>query len=530
MTNVARSGGRTALSSETLDGIELEILSKRLVAITDEMATTLVRTSHSTIVREGNDFSCVLMDAHGRALAQSTRSIPSFAVLLPKTVKRMLEVFPAETWRPGDIVVTNDPWLANGHLPDLTMVSPVFVGEDLAAFTGTVAHLPDIGGRQMSGAAQDVYEEGLRLPIVRLYRGYERDDTLWQLIGENVRVRDQVYGDIDAQRSTNAFGGERLRELVGEAAGSDLATIAERIQSLSESAFRRAISAVPDGVYAAEVDGDGFDKPVHLAAALRFHGDSIEVDYAGTSGRSSRGNNVPLSYTTAYTLYALKCVLDPSTPNNEGCFRPVTVTAPEGSVLNARPPAAVAARHTVGHLIPSVVFRALAGVLPTSVPAETGTPLWALCFTGVKDGREFSIFPSFNGGQGASHDRDGLPCLSFPSNSSNTPIEVVEALTTLQVLEKSLLRESGGSGAHRGGSGQRVLFRAVGSTPIRVSMFADKIRTQAFGLYGGGNGAPGSISVNGVPVENPKAEVTLQPGDVLDLVLPGGGGYGSPPR
>jgi N-methylhydantoinase B len=511
-----------------LNGIEMEVLWNRLVAIADEMATTLVRTSHSTLVREGNDFSCVVMDARGRALAQSTRSIPSFTVLLPRTVKAMLEVMPSETWQPGDVVITNDPWIANGHLPDLTMVMPVFIGDDLAAFTGTVAHLPDIGGQQMSGAGSEIYEEGLRLPVVRLYRAGRLDHTLWDVIGQNVRVSDQVYGDLDAQRATNNLGVRRLHDLVDDLGIVDLGVIAEQIQELSENAFRRAISAVPDGEYRGTADGDGFDGPVHIELCVRVRGDSLDLDFSGTSPRSNRGHNVPLSYTAAYALYALKCVLDPHTPSNEGCFTPVTVSAPAGSILNAQPPAAVAARHTVGHLVPSAVFSALWAALPGSVPAESGTPLWAMCFTGQKNGRNFSIFPSFNGGQGASRAKDGLPCLSFPSNSSNTPVEVVEALTTLRVVEKRLLPHSGGTGARRGGAGQRIVLRATGDSPIKVSMFTDKIVTRAFGLDGGGSGQPGAVSVNGNPVLQPKGELVLHAEDELEIVLPGGGGYGRP--
>lgn len=511
-----------------LNGIELEILWNRLIAITDEMAATLTRTSHSTLVREGNDFACVVLDARGRALAQSTRSIPSFTVLLPRTVKTMLEVYPPTQWQPGDVVVTNDPWVANGHLPDLTMVVPVFDRGRLLGFVGTVAHLPDIGGRQLSGAATDLYEEGLRIPITRLYTAGQPNHELLKLVQANVRVPDQVLGDLRAQVITNRLGIGRVIDLVRDAGLPSLDSVAARIQELAEQSFRRAIATVPPGEYTAEVVGDGFDEPVTVRARIEVKSDSVHVDFGGSSRESGRANNVPLSYTFAYTVYALKCILDPHTPNNEGCFRPVTISAPDGCIVNARPPAAVSGRHTVGHLVPSVVFRALAPVLPDRVPAESGTPLWAFCFGGVKDGRRFSIFPSFNGGQGASVHRDGLPCLSFPSNSANTPVEVIEALTTLRVVEKRLQPDSGGPGAHRGGLGQRVVFRATAPEPVKVSMFSDKIAYPAFGIAGGGSGGHGAVLLNGLPVPYPKGEILLRTGDELTLVLPGGGGHGDP--
>jgi len=514
--------------SSSLNALELDIFWKRLIAIADEMAITLTRTSHSTLVREGNDFSCVLLDARGRAVVQSTLSVPSFTILLPRTVQAMLDVYSPEEWHPGDVVVTNDPWLANGHLPDLTMVVPIFDEDRLLGFSGTIAHLPDIGGRQLSSAASELYEEGLRLPITRLYRAGELNQDLLRLLEVNVRVPDQVLGDIRAQVTTNRLGAKGVGELVRQVKLEDFTKVAGKIQRLAEESFRQAIGTVPAGEYSAVVVGDGFDEPVRVEARIGFGNRNIRVDFTGSSGESGHGNNVPFNYTYAYTAYTFKCILDPEMPNNEGCFRPITVEAPEGSIVNARPPAAVSARHTVGHLIPSVIFRALAAVLPDRVPAESGTPLWSFCFNGTKDARPFSVFPSFNGGQGASCHGDGISCLSFPTNASNIPVEVMEVLTTLRIVEKRLISDSGGIGAHRGGLGQRITFQATAAEAVKVTMFSDKIKFSAFGISGGGSGAPGAVLLNGEPVAQPKDEVVLKKGDELTLILPGGGGWGDP--
>lgn len=511
------------------DAITLEILWSRLIAIVDEMAATLVRTAFSSVVREAHDCACVLMDPLGNSLSQSTLSIPSFAGILPLTIKHFLREYPPESLKPGDILATNDPWLGAGHLPDLIMAAPIFHDGQLVAFTGTVAHLPDIGGRQMSGDTSEVYEEGLRIPISKLYREGEMNEDIFNIIWHNVRVPEHVMGDIEAQMAANQVGARSLLALMREQGIDDLAPLAEAIHGASERAMRKAISEVPDGDYHYELRADGFEDFLIIKTKVSIRGSDVVIDYTGSSPQNRRGINCVLSYTRAYTVYPIKCALDPWTPNNEGGFRPIRVVAPEGSIVNPRIPAAVNGRAIVGHLLPDAVLGALAQAIPDRVQAESGIPPWLLVFTGKQeDGEHFANNIPFNGGTGASSRKDGISCLSFPTNVANTPIEVFENWAPVLVTEKSLAKDSAGPGRFRGGCGQHFAIQSLSPTPIKVSTFADRIRTQPLGLFGGSAAPSASLKLNGKPVEDTKGMTILHEGDGLELNLPGGAGFGDP--
>ncbi|MFA5551643.1 MAG: hydantoinase B/oxoprolinase family protein [Trueperaceae bacterium] len=511
----------------TFDPATLQVIWGRLVATVDEAAATLVRTSFSTIVRDSNDYACVITDATGRSLAQSSLSIPSFIATLPRTVRAMLERFPAETLAPGDILVTNDPWLGTGHLPDLSMAVPLFRDGRLVAFAATAAHLPDIGGRIRSPDARELFEEGLRIPISKLVSAGTVNEQLVELIEANVRVPMQVIGDIWAQASANHRAGTSLQTLLDDYALNDLVELASEIHGRSERAMRKAITELPDGSYEFEVRGDGVTEPIVIHIAVRVHGDSLEVDYTGTSAQIPFALNVVPAYTFAYTAFALKCVLDPHLPNNEGCFGPISVTAPLGSILNPVAPAPVGARALTGHLLPPAVFGALHGAVPDRVQAASGSPLWAIQMAGEEpEGRYAGLF-FFNGGQGASSRRSGVHCLSFPSNMASTPVEVIERNLPLRVIEKSLRNGSGGSGANAGGMGQTLRLQHIGKGSASLAFMAERIKNPAFGLAGGGSGATGRVLLNGSEID-PKARFHLNPGDELLCQTPGGGGYGVP--
>ena len=510
------------------DPISLEILWGRLIAIVDEMATTLVRTAFSSLVREANDCACVLMDVKGNSLSQSTLSVPSFAGILPQATRHFLQLYPADTLQPGDILVTNDPWIGAGHLPDLVMVVPVFFKEKLVAFTGTIAHLPDIGGNQMSPAAAEVFEEGLQIPPSKLYNAGQPNEDLFSIIHHNVRVPEQVRGDIEAQMSANKVGSRNLLDLLKEEGISDLAPLAEDIHSASERAIRKAISEIPDGDYHYHLQADGFDDLLTIKTKISVTGSDILVDYSGSSLQVKRGINSVLGYTRAYTVYPLKCALDPRTPNNEGGVRPIRVQAPEGSILNPKRPAAVNARAIAGHLLPDSVFGALAKAIPDCVQAESGIPPWLLVFSGEQDGEAFVNSIACNGGTGASSRQDGRSCLSFPTNVFNTPIEIFENWAPVVVKEKSLAKDSGGPGEYRGGCGQHFTIQSLSEAPLKVLTLADRIKTCPSGFGNAWNAAPGAISLNGKPVANSKGVNYLQKGDVMTMTLAGGAGFGDP--
>lgn len=511
------------------DPISLEILWNRLVAITDEAAATLIRTSFSTIVRESLDFACVLLDPRGRGLSQCTVAPPSFIGTLPQTVKGLTREFPPETACDGDVIVTNDPWIGTGHLPDLNMAKPIFYRDRLIAYSATVSHLPDIGGRIRSPDAREVYEEGFQIPPWKLFDAGVLDEKLIRLLRHNVRVPDRVMGDIWSQLAAHQLMERRLHELLDEQGLSDLEELSEAIVSTSRRAMQQAIREMPNGDYAYSLQIDGFDgtTPLTLAATVRVADEHIVVDYTGTSPQVGRGLNVVPNYTYAFTAYALKCILAPTLLNNEGCCDPIEVTAPEGCLLNPIYPAAVGARAIMGHFLPTVIFGAMAQAFPGRLQAASAGCIWAMQYAGVnRRGERFTNLFFLNGGQGASSDRDGISCISFPGNISNTPIEMVEE-TPILIERKSFREDSGGAGQFRGGNGQSLVIRVINETPLTVSFLSDRNKIPAPGFAGGHDGALGAVTLNGAPI-NPKETVIVQPGDVLALNTPGGAGYGEP--
>lgn len=512
----------------TFDAVTLEVLWNRLISIVDETGATLQRTSFSTIVRESNDFACVILDPLGRSLAQSVWSVPSFTGTLPITLKHMLKEYPVETLEPGDSLITNDPWMGTGHLPDLTIVTPIFRGDRLVAFVGSIAHSPDMGGMGLSGEAREVYEEGLQIPIMRLCIRGELNPTLERTIRANVRVPDQVLGDISAQLAANATGGRRLLSLMQERHLEDLMPLAEVLHARSEAAMRASIAQIPDGEYRHEVMTDGFDTPIEIHCTVRVQGSEIFVDYTGTSPQIERGINCVMNYTYAYSLFAVKCLTNPLIPNNEGGFRPVHIAAPEGCILNPTYPAAVGSRAQMGHFLPAAIFGALAPVIPERVAADSGSPLWGPVFSGTYRGRQFSDIYFFNGGQGARPISDGIHCLSFPSNISNTPLEVFENNVPVRFEEKSLRPDSGGAGRFRGGCGQRVVLSFLAEAPVAVAMRMDRIQFPPQGYHGGQSGATGLILLNEETPLHPKRKFFLQQGDRVRFHTPGGGGLFAP--
>lgn len=514
----------------TFDPITLEVLWTRLTAIVDEAAAGLVRTSFSTVVRESNDFACVLMDSRGDSVVQSTLSIPSFLGTLPITTKHFISRFPPDKLKPGDVLMTNDPWLATGHVPDVTMVTPVFYRGKLVAFAGCTAHMPDMGGRLRSPDSTTAYEEGLRIPPSKFMIEGRPNEQLLDIITANVRVSSLVTGDLMAQATTNSIIAAQLVEVLNEYGLPDLEDLSETIQSRSEEAMCSAISQIPNGSYSDTITVDGFDKPLNISCRIDVAGDRIHVDYAGTSPQLRRGLNAVLNYTYAYTVYPLKCILNPNIPNNQGCFRPFIVSAPAGSLLNPVYPAPVGGRALTGHFLHAAVFGALSQALPGRIPADSGSPLWLVTMAGTSDDSSpFSITFFANGGQGGAPEKDGLSCVSFPSNISNTPVEVLESVAPLRFEYKRIVPGSGGAGQFRGGCGQELAVRVLCREPVTAALMTDRIKFPARGREGGNPGMRGIVRVNGQDV-HPKLQRVLNKGDVLVLRTPGGGGYGNTSR
>lgn len=416
--------------------------------------------------------------------------------------------------------------MGTGHMSDVSLVKPIFQGDRLVAFSSTTSHMPDIGGRIRAIEAREIFEEGLHIPLTKLVHAGRTDDTLVALVRANVRTPDQTIGDIWAQVSANELMERRVLALMEDYTLETLDGFAGEIFTRSERAMREAIESVPNGTYRYAIRTDGVDVPFDFKIALTVAGNEIVADYSGTSPQQPRAINCVMAYTYAMTAYAVRCALLPSLANNEGMYRPITVRAPEGSLLNPRFPAAVVSRAVTGHYVPILVLGALHRVIPDRVMAAAGSPLWAISQSGVRDdGRPYTAVLFFNGGMGATSTRDGENVLSWPSNISSTPVEVAERNSPLFFHYKRMRPGSGGAGRHRGGLGQDILIATESATPIIVSFMAERTKYPAPGLAGGAAGGLGDVRVNGKRVNNRQQHV-LKRGDTMLVRTPGGGGYG----
>ena len=513
-------------TSEGFDAVRLEVIWSRLISIVDEAAKAIVRTSFSTLSNEANDFACVLTDSRGRSVAQNTGAIPSFIATLPATVRHFIEAFGYDDIRPGDVFITNDPWKGTGHLSDVCLVKPIFVAQRLVAFASTTAHVPDIGGRLRAIESRQIFEEGFQIPLMKLMDAGTMDGSLVRLLENNVRTPEQTLGDIWAQLSANELMDRRIGELMRDHGLTELDLFTDEILVRAERAMRDAIAAVPDGTWRYALETDGADEPYRFEVALTVHGETIHADFTGTSPEQPRAINCVMAYTYAMTAYAIKCALLPDLPNNDGMFRPVQVTAPEGCLVNPRYPASVVARSNTGHYVPVCLFGALAQVLPERVMAPAGSPLWVFTITGLDDsGRSFANVLFYNGGMGATAQADGEACLSWPSNISSTPVEVAERNGPVLCRYKRLRPGSGGAGRWRGGLGQDIAFECRSRRPVVGLFMTERTRFAAPGLVGGGPGGIGAVEINGKAVDTHRQHV-LHQGDTVVLRTPGGGGYG----
>lgn len=523
----------TSTVTDDFDPITLEIFWSRLISIADESAAALLRTSFSTIVRESNDFGTVLMDANGDSLSENTGGIPSFAGILPTTLKHFLAKYPKETWKPGDCVITNDPWLATGHLPDVTMCMPVFRNGMLVGFSGSIAHSPDIGGSLWSADCREIYEEGLRIPPIKFLKEGEPNQDVEEMILGNVRLPDQVLGDLNAQVTANKVCGRRLLEFLEDSDLADLSRLSTALQGRAEMAMRHAIEEVPDGVYHSTLDADGFDEDeTHLECTITVKGSDLKIDYEGTSKQIHRGLNTVMNYTQAYSAYPVKCALDPYTPRNEGSYRPIDVVAPEGSILNPRYPAPCNARQLTGHLLAGVIYGALAQAVPEKIIADSGSaPSMRAVFSGNNPlGNRFTQILFASGGMGAAPVKDGLSTTAFPTNAGAGSIEAFESVAPLIVWKKEFREDSGGAGTFRGGLGQECEIEVRSDEPLQLSLLSDRWRHPAGGVLGGLHGAHSHIHFSDGTVPHQKSRTSIGPGMRLHMVYAGGGGYGDPAK
>lgn len=527
-----------AMARIEADPIALEVMWSRLVNVAEEMWSTVCRTAFSLIISESQDFGCAILDPRGETLAHSARVMPVFNLTLPMAVKAILARYPAETMKPGDVYITNDPWLCAGHLFDLAIVTPVFHQDRVVALMGTVGHVGDIGGSRDGLSVTELYEEGIQIPAMKLVSAGVENEDLFRLMAENIRDSEQVLGDVRSFVAANATGAVRMRSFMDEYGMHDLTAFAQVVQQLSEKAMREAISNLKDGVYHSRISNNPMGETMTFPLKVTVAGDQIELDFEGAPLQTKKGGiNCTLSYTTAHATYPLKCMLTPNVRGNAGCYRAFTVKAPLGSILNCEKPAPVSLRTRTGWYIAPNIFRAMAEAAPAVVQSFSGLPSLLSFYGKTDEGALFYELLLLGGGQGASVSGDGKSSLLWPTSAATSSIEMLESRSPIVVWEKGLMTDSGGAGEFRGGLGVRVRIsrRLESGNDIRAIVSPEGVGLPVEGLFGG---LPG-LTAHGAILSLASMEQTQDCGtgmildltgtdQVIELQLAGGSGYGDP--
>jgi N-methylhydantoinase B len=510
-------------SARTFSPVDLEVLWSRLVTVVDEAAYAVLRTSMSKIVVEARDFGSLMLDPEGRLLI-SDAGVASKIGTNSIAARELLKHYPRETLKPGDMLITNNPWWIMGHLNDVAVVAPLFHRGKLVAFAECMAHMSDIGGC-LSASPREVYEEGLIIPPTKVMERGRENTTFFNLLKANVRVPVQISSDLRALISGCQVMQRELTRFLDDTGMPDLSALGEAIRTYSRNTMRKAIRAsIPDGTYHGETQIAGVGgEPLDIKVAVTAKKGELTIDFTGTSAQRNIGINCTWVYTHVWSVYIIKCLLCPGLPNNDGTFLPIRVVVPEGTFLNPTFPAPVRLKSSSGHFIPDAIVEALQGVLADRVIAESGNK-FSVVFSGRDGkGRAFAESMFIMGGMGARADKPGLNCLSFPANSSNLPIEVLEATVPVRVHHKRIRRDSGGQGLWNGGCGQDYEFESLSEAPMLVRASHGKLDLPPKGLLGGGDGATGAVMLNGKEIAD-KTPVQLKKGDVMRLMTPGSGG------
>lgn len=520
-------------NNRNISDIERQIMWNRLIAIVEEQGQTLLRTAFSPMVREAGDLSAGVFDPAGRMLAQAVTGTPGHVNSMAESVKHFIRHFGLETMKPGDAYITNDPWMGTGHLNDFVITTPCFHNGRLVALFSCTSHLIDIGGIGFGPDGTDVHMEGIYIPFLKLIDQGAVNETLMAMIRANTRLPVDTVGDTYSLAACNDVGCQRLTEMMSEFDLDDLEDLSAYICERSEATVREEIAALPKGSWSNTMVTDGYNSAIELTATVTVSDEGIHVDYTGTSPVAARGINVPLSYTTAYTVFGLACVVGRNVPNNAGSLAPLTVSAPEGCILNAPKPAPVCSRHVIGQMLPDVVFGCLRQAVPNRVPAEGTSCLWNLNVRGRIKGGEggqygFSMTVTSNGGTGARPQSDGLSATAYPSGVKGTPVEIAEQITPLIFWTKEYRPNSGGAGRTRGGHGQTIEIESRIGEPFELLAAYDRIDHPARGHDGGKDGAPGVVGFKSGKRLPGKGFLMVPPGERLVIKTPGGGGIGDP--
>ena len=517
------------------DPITLQILWRRLISIVDEADASVARTAFSSLLRDAHDYTCMFTDSRGQELVQGTFCTPGQAGAMALGVKNLINSIALDAYQPGDVFIVNDPWLLAGHLNDVCVMSPIFYKARPVAFTACVFHHSDIGGRVASDNRQ-VYEEGIFIPPLKLYAAGVLNESVLELIRWNVRTPEEVTGDIRSQVAANHVCAQKVIEMLEDEGLDSLDDLADEIIDRTEMSMRAAISKIPNGVYPYDgiIEGAGKREDISIKVTVEVKDSDIHIDFDGTSSQVDWGGNVVYNFTYAYVFMAVKSAFDPDIPINEGAIRPVKMTAPEGTVVNCKFPAAVAARMQVGHFMTEMVFKALAAATPDNIIAESGgTPAQTNIFYGKRhNAAPWLTMIIRGGGLGAGSRMDGHHCAIFPANGANTPVEIFESDTPLIVEERSLVCDSGGPGRMRGGLGRKMTIRVPDDDyapqgPISIAIQAGRYKYPPRGLFGAGPGSGARFLIDEQPGD-PSGLTLCQPGNVIQFESAGGGGYGDP--
>lgn len=511
----------------------LEILRHQLVAIAEQMGETLARTAYSANIKERRDHSCALFDAAGALLAQAAH-IPVHLGSMPASVAAVLAALPP---RPGDAILLNDPYAGGTHLPDLTLVTPVCIGDRIVGYAANRAHHADVGGTAPAsmGVTTHIDQEGVRLPPTRWFVGGREDEAVRERFLAAVRAPAERLGDLRAQRAANEIGARGLARLIEHLGESSFAMLTGKLRDYADKIMRGAIRALPSGSYTAEdfLDGDGMtSQPIRIRVAMRLEGDRAVLDFTGTDPQTAGCVNCPLAVTQSAAYYVFATLAGPRLPHNAGMFAPIEVIAPPGCLVNAQYPAAVAAGNVeTSQRVVDVLFAALSKADPVRIPAGASGTMTSVAFRGKdpRRGAPFAYYETIAGAMGASADGPGASAVhTHMTNTLNTPIEAFEAAFPLRVREYAIRRGSGGRGRHVGGDGVIREYEAL--TRVDASVLADRSSRGGAGAAGGEDGAPLRLTLTckvGGHLELPsKVGLRLAPGDWLRIETPGGGGHG----
>ena len=512
----------------------LQVMWNRLLAVVEEQGQTLIRAAFSPIVRECGDISAGIFDLQGRMMAQAVTGTPGHINTMAEAVLSLRARFGVQTMRPGDIYMTNDPWMASGHLNDFLLLMPAFRGGRVVGFTACTSHLVDLGGLGMGPEGSDIYDEGLLIPPCKLVDAGEINALLMDIVRANSREPTANEGDIYALIACCEAGVARLVGMMDDFGLDDLGVLSDFIIDTSRRGTVAAIGEVPNGVYTNMLRVDGYEAEIELHGTLTVTDDALHLDFTGTSGCSSKGINVPLNYATAYAVFAMRCIIGHDIPNNAGSLAPFTVSGPPGCILNAQHPAPVAMRHTLGQMTPDLVLGCLYQALPDRVPAEGASCMFDLPLRHTAEaartgGREFAVELVHNGGTGARPGADGLSATAYPSGVYGSQVEITEAVAPVTIWRRELRADSGGAGQYRGGLGQRIEMTSAIDAPFLVFLSLERLKNPARGRAGGLPGLPGRVQVTGRADDIPgKGELRVAPGERLIFDTPGGGGFGPP--